>query len=109
MMALRHAIPGEVVHLHSMAGGAASGKTSALVKSDRFEAVRLVLPAGTSTASHRVEGYFTLFCIEGRAVLEAGGEIELRPGDWVYLDRGAPHAVRAIEDSVLLLHILFDG
>jgi quercetin dioxygenase-like cupin family protein len=101
-VALTHAEPGEVVALQSGA------KTAALVKRDRFEAVRLVVPAGVTIPTHQVGGFLTLYCLEGHAVLVADRDIEMRPGDWVYLDRGAPHAVRGIEDSALLLTILFD-
>ncbi len=107
-MALKHAEPGEVVDLRPLGPALAAAKTSALVKSDRFEAVRLVVPAGTTIPSHQVEGYITLQCLEGRAVLGAGEDIDLRAGDWVYLERNASHSVRAIEDSSLLLTILFD-
>ncbi len=107
-MALKHADPGEVVHLQPPGAALETDKTAALVKSDRFEAVRLVVRAGSSIPSHKVEGFITLFCLEGHVVLEADREIELRPGDWIYLERGAPHAVRAFEDSALLLHIMFD-
>lgn len=107
-MALKHAESGEVVHLQPLGASLAAMKTSALVKSDRFETVRLIVQAGASIPSHKVEGFITLFCLEGHAILEAESEIELRPGDWIYLERGAPHAVRAIKDSALLLHIMFD-
>ena len=107
-MALKHAQPGEVVHLQPLGAAFAAARTSALVKSDRFEAARLIVPAGTSIPSHRVEGFVTLFCLEGHVVLDAGREIDLRAGDWIYLERGAPHALRGIEDSALLLNILFD-
>lgn len=107
-MALKHANPGEVVYLQASARGDPNEKTSALMKSDRFEAVRLVMAGGTSIPSHKVDGFVTLFCLEGHVFLEAGGQIELRTGAWIYLDRGAPHALQATEDSVLLLHIMFD-
>jgi quercetin dioxygenase-like cupin family protein len=105
-MALRHADPGDVVPLQSEKP--AESKTAALVKRDRFEAVRLVVPAGITIPTHRVGGFITLYCIDGYAVLVADREIELRAGDWVYLDRNAPHSVRGIEDSALLLTIFFD-
>ncbi len=107
-MALKHAEPGEVVHLGPMGAALSTAKTSALVKSERFEAVRLIVPGGITIPSHKVEGFITLLCLEGHAVLAMGREIELRPGDWGYLERGAPHSVRAVEDSALLLTILFD-
>lgn len=107
-MALKHAQPGEVVDLHALDASFESAKSSAIVKRDRFEAARLVVPAGSTIPTHRVPGYFTLQCLKGRVVLETEREIELCAGDWIYLDRDDPHAVRGIEDSLLLLTILFD-
>jgi quercetin dioxygenase-like cupin family protein len=107
-LALTHAEAGEVVHLHPGTDQPSPGKTAALVKSDRFEAVRLAVPAGTAIAPHRVASFLTLYCVDGLVVLEADREIELHRGDWIYLDRGTDHAVRGIADSVLLLTIMFD-
>lgn len=107
-MALRHAAPGEVVHLRPLGSALAKTRTHALVKADRFEAVRLILPAGASIPEHRVEGAITLHCLEGHAILETDREVVLAQGDWVFLERGVGHAVRAIRDSALLLTILFD-
>ena len=105
-MALIHAKPGEVVHLGARA--TEPEKTSALVKTDRFETVWLVVPAGTTIPTHRVGGFVTLYCVEGHARIGLDSEIDLRPRDWVYLDRDAPHAVQGVADSVLLLTIFFD-
>ena len=107
-MALKHANPGEVINLFPLGPALGDTKTSALVKSDRFEAVRLIVPAGTTIPPHQVEGYLTLHCLEGRVVLGVEQDIELRAGDWIYLERGAAHSVKGIEDSSLLLTILFD-
>lgn len=107
-MALEHANPGEVVSLRPLGSGLGAARTTALVKTDRFEAVRLVLPKGASIAPHHVQSYFTLQCLEGRVLLDAGDELHLAAGDWIYLERGAEHSVRAIEDSSLLLTIMFD-
>lgn len=107
-MALKHVEPGEVVDLRPLGPALGQAKTSALVKSDRFEAVRLIVPAGTTIPTHQVDGYITLLCIEGRVVLGGERDIELGAGDWVYLERGAPHSVRGIQDASLLLTILFD-
>jgi quercetin dioxygenase-like cupin family protein len=107
-MALKHVEPGEVAHLHAVGAALARSTTTALVKSDRFEAVRLIVPAGTTIPTHKVQRFITLLCLEGHAILGIDREIELRPGDWTYLERGTPHSVRAVEDSALLLTILFD-
>ncbi len=107
-MALKHAQPGDVVNLKSPRSPLKGSKSSAIVKRDRFEAVRLVVPTGSTIPMHQVEGYITLQCLEGRVAFDTSREIELVEGDWIYLDRNAPHALRGIEDSLLLLTILFD-
>jgi quercetin dioxygenase-like cupin family protein len=109
-MALKHAEPGEVVDLRPLGESLGDAKTRAIVRTGSLEAVRLVVPAGTEIPSHRVDGEITLHCIEGHAQLDlAGGAVDLRMGDWVYLAGGTPHSVRGIEDASLLLTILFDS
>ena len=109
MMALRHASPGEKIHLPAIASMPADAKTVALVKTPRFEAVHLVLRSGSRIAPHAVEGYFTLQCLEGAVALETGGQsINLKGGDWLYLERGERHGLTAAEDSSLLLTIIFE-
>ncbi|MBX3560916.1 MAG: cupin domain-containing protein [Sphingomonas sp.] len=107
-MALHHAVAGEVVDLRPLGASLADATTAALAKTEQFEAVRLVLPRGKTIPRHAVSGQITLFCLEGRVILHAGREIELGAGQWVYLERGAPHAVEAVEESALLLTIMFD-
>ena len=106
-MALRHVEPGEKVSLASKAT-AAGARTAALVKTDRFEAAQLVIGARDKIARHSVPGYATVHCLEGKVVLETSESIELTAGDWLYLERGQEHSVEAIQDSSLLLTILFD-
>lgn len=106
-MALKHALPGEIVDLRPLGPALPSSMTSALVKSDRFEAVRLIVRAGATVPSHQVPGYITLHCLEGRVRL-GPLDMELSAGDWLYLDRETPHSVHGMEDSSLLLTILFD-
>lgn len=106
-MALRHADSAEVVKL--VPGEAEKPhKTAAIVKHHDFEAVRLVVNAGIEIPPHQVEGPITLQCVSGSAVLGLEGkELELRPGQWTYLEGGVRHWVRGVEDSVLLLTIIF--
>ncbi|HEY8127538.1 MAG TPA: cupin domain-containing protein [Hyphomicrobium sp.] len=48
-------------------------------------------------------------CLEGRVELGTDSNpIVLKAQDWVYLEGGAPHSVRATEDSSLLLTIFLD-
>lgn len=106
MMALAHAMPGQVVQLSRALP--ADARRVAFVKTDAFEAVQLVLRAGDEIARHAVPGYATIQCLEGSVILETDKKIELSAGDWLYLDRGEPHSVSAVEDGSLLVTILFE-
>ncbi len=106
-MALRHAAPGERVRLAS-AASVPDARTLALVKTDAFEAMQLVLRAGEKIAPHAVPGYATIHCLEGSVVLRTDEDIPLGAGEWLYLERGERHSLSAIEDSSLLVTILFE-
>jgi quercetin dioxygenase-like cupin family protein len=106
-MALKHAKSGDVLHLSGVDDPAA--RTVALAKTRSFEAIHLVVRARETLPVHRVEGSMTLHCLEGRVRFDAGKAVDMRAGDWVYLDPGTPHALHGIDDSALLLTILFDA
>jgi quercetin dioxygenase-like cupin family protein len=108
-MALHHVKSGEAVDLSPLGNALQTTKTKALVKTDAFEACHLIVLAGKEIPPHDVPGNITLHCLEGRVqlVLEKS-TIELAPGQWIYLDGGEKHAVVGVEDSSLLLTILFD-
>jgi quercetin dioxygenase-like cupin family protein len=109
IVALHHAKPGEVVDLRPLGNKLKNEKTAAIIKTESFEAVRLVVLAGKEIPSHEVSGNITLHCLEGRILLGlAQSSVELNAGQWVYLDGGEAHSVKGIEDSSLLLTILFD-
>ncbi len=109
-MAVHHAGSGEVVDLRPLGAKLHDARTTAIVKTDTFEAVRLIVPAGREIASHRVDGGITLFCIEGRVRLGLSDtEMELSAGEWLYLDGGAAHSVTGIKDASLLLTIHFQS
>jgi quercetin dioxygenase-like cupin family protein len=66
LMSLHHARAGEVVDLRPLGPALKSAKTSAIVKSERFEAIRMIVRAGETIPSHKVAGNITLHCLEGR-------------------------------------------
>ena len=106
-MALHHAASGEVIDLRPLGSGLQDAHSSTLVKTDSFEAIRLVLKTGAELPAHQVSAKFTLHCLEGRVHIElAEGALELSADRWVYFDAGVPHAVRAVEDSSLLLTMM---
>src|SRR3546814_10304103 len=91
-MALPRAKPGEVVDLRPLGSRLREARSAALVKTAQFEAIRLVVPAGTEIPSHDVAGNITLHCLEGRVSLGLKVDsVELGAGEWVYLDRGEAH------------------
>jgi quercetin dioxygenase-like cupin family protein len=105
-MALHHAKPGEAVDLTPIGPGLKAAKSAAIVKTDHFEAMRLIVHAGTEIPPHDVPGEITLHCLEGHVELGVDpGPISLKANEWVYLPGGVPHSVKAIEDSSLLLTI----
>lgn len=109
-MALPHANSGEPVDLTPLGPSFPEARTSALVKTDSFEAIRLVVPAGDSIPPHKVSGKFTLHCLEGRVRLGLSeGTVELAAHEWVYFEGGVLHSLEGIEDSSLLLTIMLTG
>jgi len=107
-MAMHHTSSAQIFDLTPLGSGLKAARTTAIVKSERFEAVRLIVHAGADIKTHKVDGPITLHCLEGRALLYLpDSELELSAGKWVYLDGGVPHSIRGIEDASLLLTILF--
>lgn len=106
-MALHHASSGEVVDLSPLGSKLSQARTTALVKADSFEAIRVVLKAGDEMPAHAVSGKFTLHCLEGRVAIDLPEKsLELAAPQWVYFDGGVPHALRSLEDASLLLTIM---
>ena len=108
-MALEHAKPGEIVDLRPVGPELHDARTTAIIKGDNFEAIRLVVHAGVEIPRHKVSGEITLHCIEGHVELGIDpAPIALKANQWVYLKGGAPHSVKAIEDTALLLRIFLN-
>ena len=107
-MATHHASPGEVVDLETWAQDLPNEHTKAIVKTDEMELARLYLPAGKVIPNHKVSGPITVHCINGKVDFTAmGATQELRSGQLLYLMPGEPHSLEAVEDSVILLSIIF--
>ena len=107
-MALHHVKPGEVADLGPLEKKRSDAKTSAIAKTNSFEAIRLIVKAGSELPAHAVTGEITLHCLEGHVALQLDDQtVELFAGQWLYLDGGRRHAVKGIKDSSLLLTILF--
>ncbi|MGN6286631.1 MAG: cupin [Devosia sp.] len=107
-MAVHHAEPEEVVNLQPLGSALQHAKTTAIVKSKTFEAVRLIVHEGMNIADHQVDGPIMLHCLEGHVKLGLReSAVELCAHQWIYLEGGTMHSVTGIQDSSLLLTILF--
>ena len=105
-MAQPHANSGELVSLTPLAGQLSDARTTAILKAEQLELVRIVLPKGRSMPEHHVQGEITVMCLEGRIALRTpAGTSMLGPSDLIHLRRGEPHALTAEEDASALLTI----
>jgi quercetin dioxygenase-like cupin family protein len=106
-MAMYHAAPGELIDLHPLGEGLRQAVSETLVRSDHLEIFRLVLAAGKSLPEHAVPSVTTLQCLEGIVELAAHGRsCKMRAGSLVYLAPGEAHALKALEDSAVLVTLL---
>lgn len=107
-MAMQHVRSGEVYDLTPSNSNPGNEFSVAIVKTKMFEAVRLVVLAGTFIKEHKFDGPIMLQCLEGRVLLGISEDTrELSDGHWLYLDGGTAHSIRGIQDTSLLLTILF--
>jgi quercetin dioxygenase-like cupin family protein len=106
-MAIPHAASGELIDVRPLGANLRQTSSSTLVRADHLEVFRLVLPAGRAASDHKASGAITIQCLEGTVEFEAHGRTQiLRAGNMVYLSDAEPHAVKALENSSLLVTIL---
>lgn len=106
-MALHHASSGELIDIRPLASKLKNARTETLYKSDRLEVFRLVLLTGKGMPAHQVVGEVSIQCLEGSIELTTEGTSQLmREGDLICLAGGESHALKAIEDSSVLVTIL---
>ena len=103
-MAHAHARPGVEIDLHTFG----ESVSTALVKEELFEVIRVVVEAGKPIPPHKVQGPITVQCLGGKCTFLVEDEPrELRAGSWLYLTGGTMHALEADETATLLVTILF--
>lgn len=99
---------GEVVNLDSLSKEMDAGATYALIKTEDMEVIRMVIPGGKHIPEHKVKGQLTVQCLKGEVQFSfEGNSLTLRENDWICLDKKTMHSLKALNDSVLLLTILF--
>jgi quercetin dioxygenase-like cupin family protein len=79
-------------------------KTTAILKAEELEIVRVVLLAGHEMREHKAPGEITVQCIEGRIEFRTPETSQtLGPGDLIHLRSKEPHALRALTDASALV------
>lgn len=108
-MAIPHAKPAQVIDIRPLGTELNDAQTTTLVKTDYLEVIRLVLLAGKEIMRHNVPGEITVQCLEGDVVFSTDeSECRLTAGKLLYLCGADEHALRAIDDSSLLVTILLE-
>ncbi|MGB4811409.1 MAG: cupin domain-containing protein [Methylophilaceae bacterium] len=109
-MALHHALSGELIDIRPFGDNLKHESNKTLYKSEHLEVFRMVLSAGKEFPPHKVAGEVTVQCIEGSIEFTINGVSELmREGNLKCLAGGQLHALKAIEDSSVLVTILLHG
>jgi len=107
-MATNQAKASEIIDLKTWAQDLPNEQTKAIVKTDAFELVRLVIPAGKEIPTHKVSGPIIVHCINGKIEFTATGSTQvLIAGQLLHLMPDELHSVKSLEDSVVLLTIIF--
>lgn len=103
-MALTHARPGQPIDIAVLGIALHESATHMILKTRSLEVIRVVLRRGEAWPPHRVRFDSTLLCIEGAAEISADGSTcELRASQLIVLPAQLRHAVRALEDTSLLV------
>lgn len=106
-MSIPHAASGELIDVRPLGRGLRQTSSRTLVRADHIEIFRLVLTAGKVEKEHKASGAITLQCLEGAIELEVRGRTQmLHAGNMVYLSDAEPHALKALEDSSILVTML---
>ena len=88
----------------------AEGTLSKVVyKDDRIRVVVFAFDRDQQLTEHTASRAAIVQVLAGRLRLTMGSEtVEVVPGDWAHMHAGLPHAVEALEPSVMLLTLLPD-
>ena len=68
----------------------------------------MITHAGSTIPTHEIAGNVMFHCLEGHVRLGlSNGDIDLRAGEWIYLDRREDYSISGVEDSCVLMTLLF--
>ena len=77
-------------------------------RDDGLDVTVFAFDSGEGLTEHTASRPAILQLLEGRLRLTVDGDkvVDMAPGTWVHMSRGAPHALAALEPTLLLLTLL---
>ena len=103
-MAQAHTPSGQIVSVLPLGDRLRGARTTAILKAEQLEIVRVVLLAGHEMKEHKAPGEITVQCIEGRIEFRTPDATRiLEPGDLIHLLSQEPHALRGLTDCSALV------
>ena len=107
-MALPHAESGQIIDISPLGSRLRGTVSTALLKAEDLEVMRLVLLAGKGIPPHKLSGELTIQCIEGVVEVSSDEARTLDAGKMLYLRGDEVHSLRALEDASVLVTIFLD-
>jgi quercetin dioxygenase-like cupin family protein len=105
-MAQMHPKPADVIDLNTFG----NTTSTALVKEEKFEVIRVVVTPDKPIPQHQVAGPITVQCLRGKCTFYVDQQPQkLEPGSWLYLNGGTPHALQSDETAIVLVTILLEN
>ena len=81
-----------------------SPETQVIIQTEAMEATRVCVGAGDQHSTYAAARDVLILCLRGRALIQLKeAACELPAGHALYIAQGEPHAIRGIEESVVLV------
>jgi quercetin dioxygenase-like cupin family protein len=109
-MALPHAQLLDVINVAPLGDQLSGTVSTSLIKTDRIQLLHMVLAPHQDQPMHHVDDECTIHCLEGAVdVIMGVGVRQLRPGNVIVLPAKEQHALKAREESAVLVTLLLRG
>ena len=109
-MALPHAQLLDVINVAPLGDKLRDAVSTSLIKTDEIQLLHMVLPAHHNQPQHHVDHACTLHSLEGDVeVVMGSASRRLRAGNVIVLPAKQRHALRAREDSAVLVTLILDN
>ena len=109
-MALPHAKHLDVINVAPLGDQLSGTVSTSLIKTDRIQLLHMVLAPHQDQPMHHVDDECTIHCLEGAVdVVMGAGVRKLRPGNVIVLPAKQQHALKAREESAVLVTLLLRG